>query len=47
MKRKLGIILLALLMVLTLMPVNIFADGEPMQSAEIGINGSENPAALS
>ena len=44
MKRRIGIFLLALLMVLTLMPVNIFADGEPMQSAEIGINGSENPA---
>ncbi len=44
MKRRIGIFLLALLMVLTLMPVNIFAESEPMQSAEIGINGSENPA---
>ena len=44
MKRKLGIFLLALLMVLTLMPVNIFAESEPMQSVEIGINGSGNPA---
>lgn len=44
MKRRIGIILLALLMVLTLMPVNIFAESEPMQSVEIGINGSGNPA---
>ena len=44
MKRKLGIFLLAPLMVLTLMPVNIFAESEPMQSVEIGINGSGNPA---
>lgn len=44
MKRRIGIFLLALLMVLTLMPVNIFAESEPMQSVEIGINGSGNPA---